>query len=67
MGKLFKILLKILMIAAAAYAALFAVFYYDLDGKLLFHVVEPLLVKHYDKMPRRDPMSVGYDIHKSAE
>jgi hypothetical protein len=53
---------KILLIAAAVYAALFAVFFFDLDGKLLFRWVEPLLVKHYDKMERRDPLSVGYDI-----
>ena len=64
MKKLFKILWKVLLIAAAVYAALFAVFYFDLDGKLLFRKVEPWLVKHYDKMERRDPLSVGYDIGK---
>ncbi len=62
MAKLFKILLKIILIAAAVYAALFVVFYFDLDGKLLFRKVEPWLVKHYDKMERRDPLSVGYDV-----
>jgi len=62
MAKFFKILWKVLLIAAAVYAALFAVFYFDLDGKLLFRKVEPLLVKHYDKMERRDPLSVGYDV-----
>ena len=60
--KLFKVLFKIALIAAAAYAVLFAVFYFDLDGKLLFRKVEPLLVKHYDKMERRDPLSMRYDI-----
>ena len=64
MPKFLKILLKIVLIAAAVYAALFAVFYFDLDGKLLFRKVEPLLVKHYDKMERRDPLSVGYNINK---
>ena len=64
MGKVIKILFKVLLIAAAVYAVLFTVFYFDLDGKLIFRRVEPLLVKHYDKMPRRDPMSVGYDIGK---
>ena len=33
-------------VGAALYAGLFAVFYFDLDGKLLFYVVEPLLKKH---------------------
>ena len=64
MAKLFKILLKIILIAAAVYAALFVVFYFDLDGKLLFRKVEPWLVKHYDKMERRDPLSVGYDVNQ---
>jgi len=64
MARFFKILFKIVLIAAAVYAALFAVFYFDLDGKLLFRKVEPLLVKHYDKMERRDPLSVGYNINK---
>ena len=62
MKKLLKILLKVILIAAAVYAALFVVFYFDLDGKLLFRKVEPLLVKHYDKMERRDPLSVGYNV-----
>ena len=64
MKTILKILLKVILIAAAAYAVLFAVFYFDLDGKLLFRKVEPLLVKHYDKMERRDPLSVGYDVNK---
>ena len=49
---------------AALYAGLFAVFYFDLDGKLLFYVVEPLLKKHYDNMPRRDVLGVKYDVDK---
>ena len=60
--KILKFLGKLLLIAAAAYAALFAVFFFDLDGKLLFHKVEPFLVRHYDKMERRDPLSKRYDI-----
>ncbi|MBQ7737800.1 MAG: hypothetical protein IJT62_08215 [Oscillospiraceae bacterium] len=64
MRKLKKILGKILLIAAGIYAGLFVVFYFDLDGKLLFRFVEPLLVRHYDGMKRRDPLSVGYDTGK---
>ena len=60
--KVCKVLGKILLIAAAVYGALFAVFYFDLDGKLLFRKVEPFLVRHYDKMERRDPLSKRYDI-----
>ena len=62
--KFWKVIWKVLLIAAAVYAALFAVFYFDLDGKLLFRRVEPWLVKHYDKMERRDPLSVGYNVNK---
>ena len=60
--KILKFLGKLLLIAAAVYVALFAVFFFDLDGKLLFHKVEPFLVKHYDRMERRDPLSKRYDI-----
>ncbi len=61
MRKVFKILGKVLLICAGIYAALFAVFFFDLDGKALFYGVEPMLVKHYDKMPRRDPLSKKYE------
>ena len=46
--------LKALLMALGVNAALFAVFFFDLDGKFLFYVVEPTLKKHYDNMPRRD-------------
>lgn len=61
MGKVFKFLGKLLLICGGLYAVLFAVFFFDLDGKALFYGVEPFLVKHYDKMPRRDPLSKKYD------
>ena len=47
---------------AAVYAILFAVFFFDLDGKLLFYVVEPFLVQHYDKMERRNPLDMPYNV-----
>ena len=62
MCKCFKIFKKVLLLLGGLYAALFAVFYFDLDGKLLFHVVEPALCKHYDKMPRRDLTKQEYKI-----
>ena len=43
---------------------LFIVFYFDLDGKLLYHVVEPTLCKHYDNMPRRDMLKTPYEMDK---
>ncbi len=64
MCKIGKFLLKFLGIFVALNALLFVVFFYDLDGKLLFNVVEPFLKKHYDNMPRRDRLQEAYDMDK---
>ena len=61
MKKALKILGKILLILGGVYAALFAVFFFDLDGKAMYHGVIPFLVKHYDSMPHRDIMDIPYD------
>ena len=62
MNKICKALLKVFVIAFLANAALFAVFFFDLDGKLLFNVVEPFLKKHYDDMDRKDTLKTPYKI-----
>ena len=62
MKKFLKVIRKILSIGLFAYIGLFIVFYFDLDGKLLFKYVEPFLVKHYDEMERRNPLEVPYDM-----
>ena len=64
MNKFCKALLKVFVIAFLANAALFCVFFFDLDGKLLFNVVEPFLKKHYDDMDRKDVLKQAYDIDK---
>ena len=64
MKKVLKILSKVLLIGLGIYAALFAVFFFDLDGKLLFNVVEPFLKKHYDDMERKDTLQMPYDMDK---
>ena len=61
---LFRLLKKLFGIAFAAFAVLFAVFFFDLDGKLLFYVVEPFLKKHYDNMPRKDVLQDIYEVDK---
>ena len=38
MKKVLKILSKVLLIGLGIYAALFAVFFFDLDGKALFYL-----------------------------
>ncbi len=53
---------RLLSILLAVYAVLFAVFFFDLDGKLLYYVVEPFLAKHYDKMERKNPLDMPYKI-----
>lgn len=64
-SKFGKILGKLLGVTALANVVLFIVFFFDLDGKLLYYVVEPFLKKHYDNMERKDVLSEsGYDIFK---
>ena len=60
-NKAAKIVKKTLGIAGLVYAGLFCVFYFDLDGKLLYYVVEPFMKNHFDNMKRRDPHTVPYE------
>ena len=57
-------LLKAFLALFGANALLFVVFFFDLDGKLLFNVVEPFLKKHYDNMERKDTLKSPYDVDK---
>ena len=59
---LLKIFGKLFTLFAAVYALLFTVFFFDLDGKLLYYVVEPLLVRHYDRMERKNPLEMPYEM-----
>jgi len=62
--KLGKLLLKLLGAFVLANVAIFVIFFFDLDGKLLFNVVEPFLKKHYDNMERKDVLATPYDMDK---
>ena len=64
MKKLGKVLLKLFWVCLAANIGLFIVFFFDLDGKLLFNVVEPFLKNHYDSMERKDTLKTPYDMNK---
>ena len=64
MCKFGKFLLKLLAIGLVLNVGLFCVFFFDLDGKLLFNVVEPFLKKHYDDMERKDTLKTPYDMNK---
>ena len=63
MKKLGKVLLKLFWVCLAANIGLFIVFFFDLDGKLLFNVVEPFLKNHYDSMERKDTLKTPYDMN----
>ena len=62
--KLGKLLGKLVIGFLLANIAIFVIFFFDLDGKLLFNVVEPFLKKHYDDMDRKDMLKTPYDIDK---
>ena len=53
---------RIISALIGIYAGLFCVFFFDLDGKLLYYVVEPFMKNHFDNMERRDPHTVPYDL-----
>ena len=62
--KFTKKLLKLFGAVVVLNVGLFCVFWFDLDGKLLFNVVEPFLKNHYDTMERKDTLKAPYEIDK---
>ena len=62
MCKFGTFLLKFCGIFLALNVGLFIIFFFDLDVKLLFNVVEPFLKKHYDDMDRKDTLKTPYKI-----
>ena len=64
MSKFCKKLLKLAAVVLVLNVGLFCVFFFDLDGKLLFNVVEPFLKNHYDNMERKDTLKAPYGIDK---
>ena len=49
------------------YGILFAVFYYDLDGKFMYYIWEPLMIKRFDNMKRPDATAMPYSMKESVE
>ena len=62
MKKALKVIGKTAGLAALVYAGLFAVYYFDLDGKALYHFVEPMMKKRFDAMERRNPLDRPYNM-----
>jgi len=61
-----NIILKLIGILGLIYAGLFVIFFFDLDGKFLYYVFEPFMVKHYDKMERKDNTATPYDMKEDV-
>ena len=62
-----KFIWKLLKILGIAYIILFVVFFFDLDGKFLFYVWEPMMVKRFDKMQRKDATKTPYEQKADIE
>lgn len=60
MKKLWKFIFKLFRIAALIYGLLFVVFYYDLDGKFMYYIWEPLMIKRFDNMKHPDSVGMPY-------
>ncbi|MCR5404914.1 MAG: hypothetical protein K6E91_14010 [Butyrivibrio sp.] len=67
MNKFIKFILKLTGIAALVYGALFAVFYYDLDGKFMYYIWEPLMIKRFDSMKRQDTTAMPYSMKEKVQ
>ena len=50
-----------------AYIILFIVYYFDLDGKALYHFVEPNMDAHFTNMERPDLTATPYGPKEAVE
>ena len=66
MKKFCRFLFKLIGILAVIYGILFAVFYWDLDGKFMYYIWEPLMVKRFDNMKRADNTQLPYMMKDSV-
>ena len=53
MCKALKILLKALLIVVGLFVGTFVIYFFNLDMKFMAYVADPILQKHYDKIPRK--------------
>ena len=53
MSKVLKVLLYVLLGIVGAFVVTFAIYFFNLDMKFMSKFVEPILLKHYDKIPRK--------------
>ena len=48
-----KLVLKIFAILFGVFALLFGIYFFNLDMKFVAYVVDPILKKNYDRIPRK--------------
>lgn len=53
MNKAAKIILRVVLGAVCAFALTFVIYMFNLDMKFMSKFVEPFLLRHYDKIPRK--------------
>lgn len=57
-----KTILKITKALAFLWTVLFAVFWFDLDGKFLYYIWEPAMDRRYSRMERKDMTKTPYSM-----
>ncbi len=62
-----KFFFKLIRFAVIVYGILFAVFYFDLDGKFLYYIWEPFMIKRFDNMKRADTLTTPYSMKEEVE
>ena len=62
-----KFFFKLIRFAVIVYGILFAVFYFDLDGKFLYYIWEPFMIKRFDNMKRADTLKTPYTMKENVE
>lgn len=62
-----KFFFKLIRLAVIVYGILFAVFYFDLDGKFLYYIWEPFMIKRFDNMKRADTLATPYSMKDKVE
>ena len=53
MNKVAKVILYAFSSVFGLFAVLFTIYFFNLDMKFMSKFVEPILLKHYDNMPRK--------------
>lgn len=62
-----KFFFKLIRFAVIVYGILFAVFYFDLDGKFLYYIWEPFMIKRFDNMKRADTLKTPYTMKENLK